>query len=278
MKKIILFSFLAAVFSFGISGLLINQLAKDDIGSFVSRVVQDRFKEAKTNWATEVVEAKDINELIVNTEKLDVTIKSSSDDKIHVKYLKQENSKNTEKVYSIFNNQIIFSENQELSENKNVKVNINFSQFDIQVNESAFTIEIPAQIKTVKIKTVSGQVHVDLAQSNQVEKFDIQTTSGDVKLESFIKLLEVTTVSGDLNITTASEVIEASLKTISGDTKVKFNDKPNLKLNYKTTSGEIVTTDQAENHRIEGNYKMALGSGAGNLSIETISGDARVDF
>ena len=91
-------------------------------------------------------------------------------------------------------------------------------------------------------------------------RLQAQTVSGDVTvhlIEAFSGTLQVNTVSGDVEIALVEgSNVRTSLSTTSGELRCDFD------------AHEVVATDRL--------WTGQIGTGAGTLNVQTISGDAHI--
>lgn len=110
----------------------------------------------------------------------------------------------------------------------------------------------------ISIKAVSGNVKADGLVANRLQA---QTVSGDVALrlkEAFSGILQVNTVSGDVVL----GLVEGS----------------HARLSLSTTSGEVKCDFAASDvHASETLWTGQIGTGAGTLTVQTISGDTHIE-
>jgi hypothetical protein len=109
----------------------------------------------------------------------------------------------------------------------------------------------------ISLKAVSGDVH---AESIVATRLQAQTVSGDVTLrlqEPFSSTMQVNTVSGDVTIgLPAGSNVRVSLATSSGELRCDHEA-------HDVTALETLWTGQ-------------IGTGAGTLNVQTISGDTKI--
>lgn len=150
--------------------------------------------------------------------------------------------------------------------------------FEVKLTEDELTITavkrervnlvIPADVDTIKVTTISGDVEVSFNVPFSGDQFSITTVGGDVDLTGDIPSnLELSTVSGDVLIRLNPQGAgspEMSLATVSGDVIVKslFPGK----ISIKTVSGDVVveSTDSV--------FEDSLYS----WEVSTITGDVEV--
>lgn len=108
---------------------------------------------------------------------------------------------------------------------------------------------------TVSLETTSGEIEVDGIRGPG----HYRSASGTIRLQGVRGVLEVSAVSGDVEIA-ADDEVALQVRTVSGDAKVRA---PRIsRLGLTTVSGDV---------RVDGDF-----SGAGPYALETLSGDATV--
>ncbi len=144
-------------------------------------------------------------------------------------------------------------ENENKSSNKISFLNFSGIYFDPESKQSVLRVVIPKNIDFVEINAVSSDVEISGACNNQ---------------------LNVKTVSGDLNI--RSDKLDPSLgfESVSGDAEISFIEKPNVIIDFETTSGQLdfdTSFTQLEVRRSVQDFQ--LGGAKGRIKLNTVSGD-----
>jgi DUF4097 and DUF4098 domain-containing protein YvlB len=130
-----------------------------------------------------------------------------------------------------------------------------------------------------RLKTVSGQIKADIAQSD----VETKTVSGDVTLHGHGQPAElhVTTISGNVRLDHGAGEFEAT--TVSGDLTVQLD--PARSVRVRTTSGDFsfqgkLTKDaDFDAQTVSGEIKLHAGAEAGyQYEVLTFSGEARDCF
>lgn len=138
-----------------------------------------------------------------------------------------------------------------------------------------FTIQVPRGVK-VDATTVNGDVQITSAGA-----VNATTVSGDLTIDAGAWPVKLVTVAGDVDATLrATGTDSASVTSVSGDVTLHLPSSASLTVNGNTISGDIetgfpltVTTPQyGPGHSLHG----AVGGGAGELGIHTVSGDITV--
>jgi DUF4097 and DUF4098 domain-containing protein YvlB len=127
----------------------------------------------------------------------------------------------------------------------------------------------------IAAESVSGDVKVTHARGNMT----LKTVSGDIHAEH----LEVTTlqgqaVSGDIHLRLDADFVGTlSTNTVSGDVAVHIPETSNFRFTLVTQSGDLRCDHALSNaSRTDTLWTGTVGTGAGNVSIQTLSGDVRL--
>jgi DUF4097 and DUF4098 domain-containing protein YvlB len=234
-------------------------------------------------------------EINLTAVKSDLIFQSTEDDEVRVNFPSNYTwgrSFEDFRVNQLFH--LDFSNSEIDSVKPHVSLFKNF-QLSFSLNNSNIIVFVPRTIKSINVQTVSGDVRVrDLNldrlrvsttsgdfETNQVSIQDVQydTISGDSLLEGKLSRLKAKTTSGDLKISTSKDNPQFNMQTVSGDVKIIFSEPANVTVNYKTMTGDIKMRNPNLNADVEGNVKeQKLGTGIGQINIETVSGDAKVEY
>ena len=142
---------------------------------------------------------------------------------------------------------------------KTVSGNIGLQKFDLE---------------TLQVKTVSGDVTSDTLKSKNA---DFKTVSGDFHLGGAFENLGFQSVSGDLNLGLLETNSKMNISSTSGDVELTLPKDPDLRLNFSTVSGELEydpTFGYAESEELR--QHRTFGSGLGEINLRTISGDVSI--
>lgn len=169
-----------------------------------------------------------------------------------------------------------------------------FFHMDFQLDEE-LTVGLPAQIKKVIVKTVSGDVvyagiildelligtvsgDVRL-KAEALKNLTVKTVSGSVQLEGPIQDINLQTVSSDVHfLAAANQVFKADMKSTSGDIKLFFDKKPDLSVDFMSISGDLNVAhsfDKIANESRTISFKW--GQGLSHLEARTTSGDVSIE-
>lgn len=149
----------------------------------------------------------------------------------------------------------------------------------------------------VECKSVSGDATLEKAgQQNPVDiivesvsgnatlleaggSISVKAVSGDVKAENLVATrLQAQTVSGDVTLK-LKEAFSSTMQvnTVSGDVTIGLMEGSNVRLSLATTSGDLKTDFEAQDVNAgETLWTGVLGTGAGTLNVQTISGDVNI--
>jgi len=148
------------------------------------------------------------------------------------------------------------------------------------------------------IDSVSGDLDLEL----QTASIAVDTVSGDVRIRGKVTgAVDLETVSGDVELA-AGQVDRLSISSVSGDSRVKASLAPggritsdsvsggltlslgrdtSARLRVETFSGDIsspVGTVKAEQYGPGKHLETRLGAGAGDVRLESFSGDVRIEI
>ena len=134
----------------------------------------------------------------------------------------------------------------------------------------------------VDVESVSGDVDLRGRLNGEVS---VETVSGQLEVavhESSVRRLGAASVSGDIRIgTTLAPRGEISLETVSGDIDLRLPLNLSANVQGESFSGDI-TAPGAEierpRHGPGSSFRHRYGNGDGEISLETFSGDARLQL
>ena len=134
----------------------------------------------------------------------------------------------------------------------------------------------------VSVESVSGDVQLRGRLHGEI---GVETVSGRIDvavLDSSIRALSAATVSGDMLIDTALAANgDISLESVSGDLTLRLPRTLSAAVRGESFSGELdapgARVDRAE-HGPGSSFEHRYGGGEGDISIETFSGDARLQL
>lgn len=169
-----------------------------------------------------------VNHIKIESVAANVIVGSSSDGQIHYELTDKKARVN---IHNYYVDEFSDQDSLSLKVIQKQKKLFNFDAFNLTLK-----VEVPDSMKSVQITTVSGEIMIaDLSS----EKFDIQTTSGEIYLKQLNGLCVVKTVSGEIRCEAMKSNL--SLKTVSGD--IAVSDSFGDMIQAKTISGELGFTD-----------------------------------
>jgi DUF4097 and DUF4098 domain-containing protein YvlB len=127
----------------------------------------------------------------------------------------------------------------------------------------------------ITVESVSGDAHLEHASGNIAMK----AVSGDVDLqETAATRVQTQTVSGDVSVR-LREAFSGTMQvnTVSGDVTLALPDGSNVRVVLGTTSGDLrCDHDALDVTATETMWTGQIGTGAGSLNVQTISGDTQI--
>jgi putative adhesin len=131
-------------------------------------------------------------------------------------------------------------------------------------------VRVEGAAGTVDVHTTSGDLD-----ARRTARLLVHSTSGDVTVTQPAGRVDVHSTSGDVTITAAHDSVRA--ETVSGDMRVEGSPRV---LVISTVSGEIVVPGSvrgtAQVTTTSGSVRLGLGREAGDVRVETVSGDLDV--
>lgn len=134
----------------------------------------------------------------------------------------------------------------------------------------------------VSTESVSGDIDLRGRLGGEVH---VETVSGDVDLsvhQSNVHKLSGNTVSGDMRINTAlAPAGRIGLESVSGNLSLRMPANLSAQVRGESFSGELHAPDvqvSRPKHGPGSNFEHRYGSGDGEISLESFSGDARLQF
>ena len=134
----------------------------------------------------------------------------------------------------------------------------------------------------VSVGSVSGDVRLRGRLGNEVS---VETVSGDIAVDArgtALRELSGATVSGDLRVATAlAGNGQITLETVSGDVDLSLPRDVSASVRGESFSGDLRATGaniSRPKHGPGSSFEHRYGSGSGTVSIETFSGDARLQL
>ena len=142
---------------------------------------------------------------------------------------------------------------------------------DVKIENAGKVIPID-----VTAESVSGDIKLEGASGN----ITLKTVSGDVSAEDLDALtLQAQTVSGDVKATLKTPFAGTlSTNTVSGDVTIAAPAGSNFRYNIGTQSGDLNSEHEAqESTKSDTLWTGTVGTGAGTVSIQTRTGDVRLE-
>jgi DUF4097 and DUF4098 domain-containing protein YvlB len=141
---------------------------------------------------------------------------------------------------------------------------------DVSVNEVGTSAPLD-----ITVESVSGDANLENAAGN----IAVKAVSGQVRVANVTATrLQAQTVSGDIS----AQVREAfsgalQVNTVSGDVALQLPEGSNVRVSLSTMSGDLrCEHDAQEVSATESLWSGVIGTGAGTLNVQTISGDAHI--
>ena len=127
----------------------------------------------------------------------------------------------------------------------------------------------------IRVESVSGDAHLADANGN----IAVKAVSGDATVtQATATRLHTQTVSGDVSVAVRQAFSGTmQINTVSGDVKVHLPEGSNVRVSLGTTSGDLRCEHDA--HNVTANetfWTGQIGTGAGTLNVQTISGDTSI--
>jgi hypothetical protein len=143
---------------------------------------------------------------------------------------------------------------------------------ELSVDTASGDVEISGvELATLQVDTASGDVV-----KSRVERAEVDTASGDVRLEALAGPLSAETASGDLFARWRSrpEQGTARVRTASGDVQLRFPPTTVLHGEVRTTSGRLRSDFDGTWGRRRHSLVLSAPEGGFEVSVRTTSGDA----
>ncbi len=124
-----------------------------------------------------------------------------------------------------------------------------------------------------------GKVEIDVASTDvfindlTIEELIVKTVSGEVYIKSFVDILDVDTVSGDVDLFCSVLPSFLEMDTVSGDGFFYFPDNSAFKMEFDTISGDFSTNFEVT--KSEDYY--IFGHGTNIFTFDSVSGDLSIN-
>lgn len=139
-------------------------------------------------------------------------------------------------------------------------------------------------LNSTKVSTESVSGDVDL-RGRLAGEVHVETVSGDINVsghESSVRKLSGNTVSGDLAVSTALAAGgRIGLESVSGNLTLRVPANLSAQVRGESFSGDLVAPDvqiSRPKHGPGSSFEHRYGNGDGEISLESFSGDARLQF
>ena len=171
---------------------------------------------------------------------------------------------------------------------------------ELSIDSVSGDVVVAAAPREAKIDSVSGDLNLTLNRANVSigsvsgdvrlrgrlgAEVDIETVSGRIDVavrDTAVRKLSGATVSGDMRIATAlAGNGRINLESVSGDIDLSLPRNVSAKVRGKSFSGDLRAPDAnviRPKHGPGSSFEHRYGSGSGDVSIETFSGDARLQL
>lgn len=295
MKKFTIISLAFAFACWLVAGVSLAIFGEKGFEDLSKEIVGRKLIQLQTRTETATADTvRNVEELEVIFPQANVEILPSDDDDLHVEY--SGTDKNEPLQGRIDGKRIRYdlARYYEGAENK-VVVRIFNGNGIIHLGDSGnarLTFKIPKTIKKIRAKSETGDLKIDSINAANVRfdsisgglkirrmnlsKLEASTTSGDLRFQGYAQSADLKTVSGDLRVQSENRSPKFKIKSTSGDVRVDFEEEPNVKFSYETTSGELTLKADSKLKEIKRRDKIKLGTAEGDLSIKTVSGDIQV--
>ncbi|MDO4568272.1 MAG: DUF4097 family beta strand repeat-containing protein [Clostridia bacterium] len=119
----------------------------------------------------------------------------------------------------------------------------------------------------VEIGVASGSITVGLI--GESDEFRVNSVSGDVMLDAqYVRLVDVSTVSGDVELSAERASQRCDVETVSGGVRIALPDDCSLELTFDTISGSF----SSELEHADDRDSYVFGAGGYEYRVYTVSG------
>jgi DUF4097 and DUF4098 domain-containing protein YvlB len=126
----------------------------------------------------------------------------------------------------------------------------------------------------IDFQSTSGALFVE---SVDAEQFKIKTTSGKIDMYDASGIIDVDTISGDVEASLNNLAGDLKAKTISGEVMIGLPEKSQFIFDLQSISGDITNEFRAEvSFADSGNIEGSVGSGVFKIEISTTSGNINI--
>ncbi len=136
----------------------------------------------------------------------------------------------------------------------------------VQLHSASGDIRVSDPVVSLEVKTASGDVVV----GRVTELLECRSASGDVRCASAAARTDVATASGDVTVT-AEQAGEISVKAVSGDVRVNVASGLVIDVNGTTVSGDMGSSIPLDGSGDQDGDEETL-----TIRVSTVSGDFRI--
>jgi DUF4097 and DUF4098 domain-containing protein YvlB len=165
-----------------------------------------------------------------------------------------------------------------------VSGNINVVGAPREANIDSVSGDLKLILNSANVSTESVSGDVDL-RGRLGGEVSVETVSGDIEVaghQSSVRKLTGTTVSGDLRISTAlASGGRIGLESVSGNLTLRVPSNLSAEVSGESFSGDLHAPNVQVNRPKHGpgsSFEHRYGSGDGEITLESFSGDARLQF
>lgn len=299
MKKWILYSLIVTVVCGGLSVIFAAMSNPEAMIEFGQRAGHVKFENVNVNvngqLATQKLDVADIREFNIKSRSIDLHVVPSDDQFLYVEYMPL-GEQPTEFPQNRNGHILTLDADDFVSKDQDWRLNFFGSkrQFGIQGEDSHVTVRVPKSVLEITAQTISGDIKIENISGDKLNadtvsghiktaggafrELNIKSVSGDVKSDLNVEKTDVQTVSGRVKIAVDKADARLNLGTMSGDVILDYSHEPDALLSFKTTSG-AVKINTAQRMKVDGELEsFKLGTGHGDVKIHTISGSARISL
>lgn len=234
----------------------------------------------KTELVYEETYNEEVNNLKVLTTSNDVIIEEKETDSINVKVYDRKDSKPTSRIED---NTLVIENKKEPSigftfgilGNSRIVITVpKNSTYNLDIEGTSSDIDSSINLKNVDIKVVSGDVSLKDSLDTTIKttsgdvtvgsanKLSINTKSGDMSINSVNSKLDLSAISGDINISRLNIDSNSSISVTSGD--ILIGETNDIYIDTSVVSGDVKVNKNNRHAKYE-------------LKIKTTSGDIKVN-
>ena len=295
MKKFTLVSLLLAVVCWIVSAATLISFGEKGFENISQEIVGRKLIEFQTKTEDlDPQQVQAIEEIEIISPSSSIEVLAAEDNGLHVEYPGVEKGSmqgrpDGKKIRYDFTHYFEGSENKFMVKIFNGNGLIHISD----MNASKIVFRVPKNIKTIKVKTQSGDLKVASVngatlkfetqsgnlkvKKSNFSKVDGSSVSGDLRIQGYAQNMDLKTVSGEVRIQSENKSPQLLASTTSGDISIDFSEPPNSKLSFESNSGEIsVNTEGKVVEERKKDHVFKLGNGDGDIKLKTVSGDAKV--